>query len=504
MKTSSLVKNLLLLTVSLCLAFLLGELIMRQRYKSVISAWNFKNVQLIAFPNRADNEEETYRAVMKYSERVGADTSLYSIRPQKHLYGVERKEQRFLQAHCTGPIVQEVMKQWNYNFVKNTFLVDSLSYRKFHFETYTDGLLYAFQPYDSSEYPVYRYFSNAVASSPKFRFNKFGWTGSDIEFRKPDSIIRIAFLGGSTTQQYPDCDFSYPDYIGAWLNEWARRKNLKVRFEVINTGRVAQRSMDFESIFKYELQPVQPDVVVYYEGRNQFNTESALGFKQYRSFDRNLAYAIVGRSILLQSIINALGISYYSLFEWQKPHVGLKWPNGLDEHNPEINTANLPVSLNQISDNLSGIIRNMDTTNQTLLLCSYAMVCEDSVLKQKAFNYAYTYWLHELGRVEMKHISRLNNFENRYFKKFAEKNSVGFADVAEVLKKYPQLFDDGIHLSSEGMKLQAWVVYQQLLPIITQRIASGVWPHKKIVADTKHPHIKDDAFLVNLKKFNVN
>jgi hypothetical protein len=40
----------------------------------------------------------------------------------------------------------------------------------------------------------------------------------------------------------------------------------------------------------------------------------------------------------------------------------------------------------------------------------------------------------------------------------------------------PDLFVDAIHNTQSGVRLQAWVVLQELLPLVEKKLASGAWP----------------------------
>ncbi len=40
----------------------------------------------------------------------------------------------------------------------------------------------------------------------------------------------------------------------------------------------------------------------------------------------------------------------------------------------------------------------------------------------------------------------------------------------------PRLFDDAIHMTHAGIRLQAWIVFNGLVPIIERRLAAHEWP----------------------------
>ena len=83
-------------------------------------------------------------------------------------------------------------------------------------------------------------------------------------------MLRIAFLGASTTLGSPRYAWSYPEHVGAWLNTWARQTGKAITFEIANTGRFGAKSADIAGIAEEEVTAFAPDILVYYEGHNDF------------------------------------------------------------------------------------------------------------------------------------------------------------------------------------------------------------------------------------------
>jgi hypothetical protein len=173
-------------------------------------------------------------------------------------------------------------------------------------------------------------------------------------------------------------------------------------------------------------------------------------------------------------------------------------PEGVDEFSPDIHQPNLPLNLNQIITDLDSIHHLLSKAKSKLIVCSFAMIAEDSLLEQN-MDYAsvYSYWSHDYGNVPLSVIRRFNKFENLVFKKYALKNDLLFIDVANDLVKTPSAFIDGIHLSCDGMKLHAWSVFTQVLPMIEKKIALDQLPNKFIQKDSIHPYLgKDDLYAI--------
>ncbi len=127
---------------------------------------------------------------------------------------------------------------------------------------------YYFESTDGSRYPSYRHLAH-VSPPSWFATNKFGWRGPEVELNKPPNTIRIAFVGASTTVDAFGVPFSHPELVGYWLNRWAAAKDLPYRFDVINAGRMGIDSNSIAAVVTQEIVPVDPDLVIYYEGANQ-------------------------------------------------------------------------------------------------------------------------------------------------------------------------------------------------------------------------------------------
>src|SRR5689334_5996215 len=96
------------------------------------------------------------------------------------------------------------------------------------------GFVYAFPSPDGSTKPEYRIVPRGWDSELTFH-NNFGFRGPDIVPRKPDRVIRVAFLGASVLQNgWP---YTSPEYAVSFLRLWAKANHLQVDFDVINASR---------------------------------------------------------------------------------------------------------------------------------------------------------------------------------------------------------------------------------------------------------------------------
>jgi hypothetical protein len=97
-----------------------------------------------------------------------------------------------------------------------------------------------------------------------------------------------------------------------------------------------------------------------------------------------------------------------------------------------------------------------------------------------------------------KDIARVAAFQNRVFETFARTHDLPFIDVDGTMPFDPDLYFDAIHKTYPGERMQAWVMFQALVPLIEQRLASHAWPRKVPDMPDVHPAFTVPARLVPL------
>jgi lysophospholipase L1-like esterase len=96
--------------------------------------------------------------------------------------------------------------------------------------------------------------------------NALGLRGAPVEARKPDGVVRILCLGGSTTfGAGVEADEAYPARLQARLDA---RAPAGVRYEVLNCGVPGYTSIDSLINLELRLLALQPDAVIVYHGVN--------------------------------------------------------------------------------------------------------------------------------------------------------------------------------------------------------------------------------------------
>jgi hypothetical protein len=349
------------------------------------------------------------------------------------------------------------------------------------------GQLYLYDPADGKASPPYRFYPD-VTLPDRLVTNQIGWRGAPIEVPRGPRTIRIVFTGSSTVVDGHFAPWSYSEYVGHWLNRWAGAKKLDVRFEVLNSARESNTSTDIANIVHGEVLALRPDLVVYYEGGNQFRLDTIVDDVPKGAAVRppstghltpDWLRAASRWSALLGRVQAGVGFASSDLDgkEWPKPDYKVVWPPGLDEQDPDLNYPNLPVSLNEIQHDLDRIRADLGTIGSDFALSSFAWMVKDGlvldpirhryILEQlNISNYPYRY----------RDIERLVKFENRLFAKYARVHGIGFIDVAGQLPLDPDLFLDAVHASYAGTRMRGWITFNQLIPLIEKHLADKSWP----------------------------
>lgn len=360
------------------------------------------------------------------------------------------------------------------------------------------GPLRIYDPPDGAPRPPYRFLPDTTTPVGLVT-NAHGFRGPPVPAARRPGTIRIAFIGASTTVGAHAYLHSYPEHVGHWLDRWAAARAPGVAFEVLNAGRESIKSPDIAAIVRSEVAPLAPDLVVYYEGANQFDlrplvpgmgkrpddapmvTPRTPGLLERVMIDLGYSFALARRA---QSLLAAHapyddGGSKSPGGEWSKPAYTLAWPKGLDERDPDIARADLPVHLSTILADLDRIRAATASAGGELALASYKwLVADGMVLDPKRHRAILEYLNVGYAPFSYRDLERLALFQNRVLEKYAAARGIDFLDVARLMPSDPDLFVDAIHGTPEGVRLRAWIMLQLLVPVIERHLADGTWPKK--------------------------
>lgn len=357
---------------------------------------------------------------------------------------------------------------------------------------------YVFTPAEPGTYPIYR---NLPSVSPPgwFVTNRFGWRGRDLDVNKDGKTIRIAFVGASTTVGAYYLPASYPEFVDAWLNRWLESQHIDARVEVINAARSGIDTDSIAAIVRQEVAPLEPDLVVHYEGANNFAPLSTIDVPERWKRERPRVTfrppSEIEQVSALARRLTSFGVRFAAT-DGREPAKGvypLVWPTGVDEQMPDPDAA-LPMHLDHVVRSLDSMRTATEAAGGEFALASFVwMVPEPRVpLDLTRHRDLYVYLNRTLWPASYAHVRRMADFQNRVFKAYAGERHTGYLDVAAAVPQDPDLFADPIHMGLPGLRLQAWIMLQQLVPWIRARIADGRLPKKMRTPLASHPAFAAD------------
>jgi predicted secreted protein len=382
--------------------------------------------------------------------------------------------------------------------------------------------------------PPYRFLPNATTPA-RLTTNAYGFRGPPVPFQRQPKTIRIAFIGASTTVGSHFFPYSFPEFVGNWLNLWAAQQKFDVKFEVLNAGRESVTSTDNVNIVREEVLPLKPDLIVYYEGANQFQLGTMMPGAAPKPVSHmllapdescparppptapatapangNSGAAGGGRANAAgpgwlerfgQSIVDefALVRRVRALFvahempaggaEWPKPDYKLAWPAGLDERDPDVGRPDLPINLSTILGDLDAMRSAARQSGAELVLASFFWLVKDGMVLDPVRHRAILEYLNQgYAPFRYRDLERMAAFENRVFAKYARANNLDFIDVARDTPFDPDLFIDAIHTTYAGERMRGWVFFQLLVPIVERHLKSGAWP-RQVTPSTEPPPV---------------
>jgi hypothetical protein len=356
-------------------------------------------------------------------------------------------------------------------------------------------------------YPRYRYPPN-VTLPTGLTTNQFGWRGPQISLKKPDRTIRIACVGASTTVGIHAHPFSYPEFLQHWLNLWSQAQGYGVNFEVINAGREGLGSRDIAAVVRYEILPLDVDYVIYYEGSNQFNPQSMVSFPADVTFGQpppgvapNLANVESDDKTLLDRLseYSALAararsiVEQFSLtgLEPPKPEQTFHLPEGLDEFRPDRADLGQALSLQKILADLDQIKQELAEHEVKMVLATFDwFVYEGMALDPARHRALYTYLNRLYWPISYANMRRMADLQNRVLQGWAAAGQMPLIDVAGLMPRQPDLYDDAIHNTYLGTRIRAWINFEAMLSLLKADIEAGDLPRPARLNYKEHPYIK--------------
>ena len=118
--------------------------------------------------------------------------------------------------------------------------------------------------------------------------NSHGFRGKEFAISKPDDVIRVLTLGASSTFGFFNKDDeTYPYLLEQRLNKLCHGPK---RFEVINFAIPDADAFEIRAMFVAEGLDLDPDVITFYEGRNDSARLRPMDFQQARKSETSAGW----------------------------------------------------------------------------------------------------------------------------------------------------------------------------------------------------------------------
>jgi hypothetical protein len=389
------------------------------------------------------------------------------------------------------PLSFEGVYEWNKNWILRRICANT-------YPAHLAGAIFTFDPGTDSIFPRYRLPREIRFPLEGGTINSFGFRGTPMELNKPSNTIRIAFLGASTTLDFLGARNAYPDFVGHWLNLWAKARGLDVRFEVINGGRFGFGTQDIAAMFHSEIVPLEPDIVFYYEGVNDFSPGELVAWpngrrpsppnitQRQRSILENYS-DLVGRSFLLWDQLR-----WSSGDEPTKPEITVREPLIMQEASPDPFSPELPEYLRKIVSSLEDIRQDTSALDATLTVVPFLFMVHDGLTLDINRNfYLFKYLNDTFYPFRYSFLRRQIDFENLIFRQYDRKFGLPIIDLDLLYPQDPELFVDAVHMYLDASRLKAWIIFNGLVGVIQPKIAEGKLPRAMRHPLTTHPAFPD-------------
>jgi len=286
--------------------------------------------------------------------------------------------------------------------------------------------------------------------------NSYGFRGKEFSETKAPGTYRIVALGGSTTYGIGlEEDGTYPYFLEEILQE--RLGTDKI--EVINAGLVSATTAESLSRFLLKVVPLDPDMVIFYEGYNDLPPRM---FKDYTGdyyHFRKIPYykpPFLSRFLLYRIAVSGFKASLHYPNTTLLSHTW-KFENLPAEESGRIENFNKTSSA-IYKRNLSYIIDVAKARGIPIVLSTFAI---DDDAPDWNEHMPEALWAEGIGQ------------NNAAVRELAEEYDTPLIEYYEYGLENKDLFLDSIHMTSEGNEKMANFFADTLAPIIREEMTAG-------------------------------
>lgn len=301
------------------------------------------------------------------------------------------------------------------------------------------------------------------ALNPDFKgHNALGFRGAPIEAEKPAGVRRIACEGASTTYgSFLEADEAFPAELNRLLDP------AHGRWEVINAGVPGWVSTESLISFQLRVLPLDPDIVVILEGRNEVLPEAYNRFvPDYTHFRRpgfnygvsNYMHKEIFRwSHFAMLLCTVHGERFgWSELEEHPLYGGLVWENRPTADQIALNLRD-PARMETLHRNLECMLGLCRARGIRAIVCTMPLRPEKLALRELGEGPG-------LGALVGEQVER----NNQLARELARSLGATVVETAHLAER-GDLFLDDCHMNAEGHRLEARMIFEALLPGIDAR-----------------------------------
>ncbi len=274
----------------------------------------------------------------------------------------------------------------------------------------------------------------------EFWTNSLGFRNEEIILPKPDGVIRIVCIGGSTTVEGPHNKLTYPKV----LEDLLRSHFNTSRIEVVNCG-VDGMAFPGEQERMEDWLALQPDLIIHYNIIN--NTSWLIQLATEKALEKDGLAGHLRQAASESTLFSAIGLS-------------CMYPD------TKFFTAELDRSV-------FGCFRDMEKKAREagvlMAIASFAVPNGTSLTRDERNFFESTFHMTPTKGGRLDQLKRMIDEYNRRVREFCSGNGIVYIPVAENLTGGIETFTDVCHLRVGGIRKKAAICFEHIRDVIVKQ-----------------------------------
>lgn len=294
--------------------------------------------------------------------------------------------------------------------------------------------------------------------NPYWSSNSWGFRGPEFSIKKNRETLRIVCLGASTTEgAWIADDETYPHFLNLELGRLLSDRKV----EVINAGHSAHGMDDLLAVLTQRVLPLDPDIVVFYEGNNNIDWRSYVAvapcdFGICWLHSRPFVYRLLSRgSAFFLSLSDRLG--------WNDE------PPRLQPHRLDLSEST--PSVKAYREGLKQLVDESKKAGSSMIIASFiSLPYEGLKLDRKENAQRFDDLYRPRSPITPGEMERAYDLFNDQAEEVARQTQTPFLDLASMFPKEPKYFPfDVYHLGPEANRIVAQKVARFLVDEVIPR-----------------------------------